>query len=49
VVDSLSLPEVQLPQVQLPAPPPGAPGSGLVGGVNRVLDRVTGTVNGALP
>jgi RNA polymerase sigma factor (sigma-70 family) len=49
VVDSLPLPEVQVPQVQLPAPPPGSPGSGLGGGVNRVLDGVTGTVNGALP
>jgi RNA polymerase sigma factor (sigma-70 family) len=49
VVESLPLPEVQVPQVQLPAPPPGAPGSGLVGGANRVLDRVTDTVQGALP
>jgi RNA polymerase sigma factor (sigma-70 family) len=48
-VEGLPLPEVQVPQVQLPAPPPGAPGSGLVDGVNRTLDGVTGTVQGALP
>ncbi len=48
-VESLPLPEVQVPQVQLPAPPPGSPGSGLVDGVNRTLDGVTGTVQGALP
>lgn len=48
-VESLPLPDVQVPQVQLPAPPPGAPGSGLVDGVNRTLDGVTGTVQGALP
>jgi RNA polymerase sigma factor (sigma-70 family) len=48
-VESLPLPEVQVPPVQLPAPPPGAPGSGLVGGVNRTLDGVTGTLNRALP
>jgi RNA polymerase sigma factor (sigma-70 family) len=48
-VESLPLPEVQVPQVQLPAPPPGAPGSALVDGVNRTLDGVTGTVQGALP
>jgi RNA polymerase sigma factor (sigma-70 family) len=49
VVESLPLPEVQVPQVQLPAPPPGAPGSNLVGGVNRLLDGVTRTVNDTLP
>jgi RNA polymerase sigma factor (sigma-70 family) len=48
-VESLPLPPVQVPRVQLPAPPPGSPGSGLVGGVNRTLDGVTGTLQGALP
>ena len=48
-VESLPLPEVEVPPVQLPAPPPGAPGSGVVDGVNRTLDGVTGTVQGALP
>ena len=48
-VESLPLPPVQVPQVQLPAPPPGTPGAGLVDGVNRTLNGVTGTVQGALP
>jgi RNA polymerase sigma factor (sigma-70 family) len=48
-VERLPLPEVQVPHVQLPTPPPDAPGAGLVDGVNRTLDGVTGTLQGALP
>ena len=49
VVEQLPLPPVQVPEVQVPAPAPGTPGAGAVDGVNRVLDGVTDTVQGALP
>ena len=49
VVEQLPLPPVQVPEVQVPAPPPGTPGAGVVDGVNRALDGVTDTVQGALP
>ena len=49
MVEQLPLPPVQVPEVQVPAPPPGTPGAGVVDGVNRALDGVTDTVQGALP
>jgi RNA polymerase sigma factor (sigma-70 family) len=49
VVEQLPLPPVQVPEVQVPAPPPGTPEAGVVDGVNRALEDVTGTVQGALP